>query len=171
MWWFYGTCRGWGTQPFEGADARISGRGFSPDGQILASWSTVEGCRSEDSLGPGMARRLLDIPGITGYVLDGRSWIEGRGLVILEHDLNHDAAKSSWSPGTSLEVRYPCRRVPSILCSKMADSPGGAGWRPALPMVTSRSASGDRRLRSRLSPSLSPGSKKSPPQPMAIPLP
>ena len=79
--------------------------GFSPDGQLLASWSTASGATSEATLWvAGTARRLRGHSGITGYVVSAGFVDDRRGLVVLEHDLNDDASKNRLVSGTSLAV-------------------------------------------------------------------
>ena len=137
--------------------ARSTWLWFSPDGQILASWATASGTPSEATLwDPGTSRRLLDIPGITGYVISLTFVDEGRGLVVLEHDLNDDSSKNrlvSWNLRRAPESLAP--GAPAILCSKVAYSKDG-GW------LATGSTDGDVILsdaatggRSRPSPSLS----------------
>jgi eukaryotic-like serine/threonine-protein kinase len=123
----WGLSEGRERRRFQAHPRQISGLSFSPDGQVLASWSTVRGIPSEATLwDPGTARALAGVPRITGYVISAAFVDDGRGLVILEHDLKYDASKNkviSWDLARGPKSLSP--GAPTILCSKMAYSPGG----------------------------------------------
>ena len=131
-------CEGRKPRRFQAHPRRISGLSFSPDGRVLASWSTVQGMRSEVTLwNPDAARELAAIPRIAGHVINAAFVNRGRALVILEHDLKNDASKNklvSWDLARGPRSLSPARR--RFSAQRWPILRAGAGWRPELPLVT-----------------------------------
>ncbi len=105
----------------------VSGLAFSPNGRILASWSTTQGRPSEVKLwDPTTARPLAMIPRVEGGVIDLTFSSDARRLYLLEHDRNDDGAKNrlvSWDLARGAE--HPMAGAAPIACSRMAYSRDG----------------------------------------------
>jgi WD40 repeat protein len=108
---------------------QVSGVSFSPDGRLVASWAAARGHMAPGEVtlwDAATARPIANVPQIAGYVINLEFVDDGRGLVILVHDLNDDASKNRlmfWNLARGPEHLVP--GATPIRCSKMAYSRGG----------------------------------------------